>query len=245
MANMSATVAIIDCGSGNLRSVAKAFERMGAEQNARILITADAADLTAATHIVLPGVGAFADCMRGLTALPGMHSALEHEVRERKKPFLGICVGMQMLLDRSFEHGDHKGLGWIAGDIVKIESGVRSSEFSKTDDGQPPTTNSQGTKHKAQGTLKIPHMGWNDLVLRAPNHPLLAGINSGDHAYFVHSYHARPADPAVILAEVDYGGPIAAILGRGNIMGTQFHPEKSQATGLRLLANFLRWTPTR
>lgn len=219
-------VAIIDYGSGNLRSAQKAFERAGADV-ATVTVTSDPQLLQTATHIVLPGVGAFADCIRGLSAISGMRTALEKQVMERRKPFLGICVGMQMLFDRGYEHGVHEGLGWIAGEVVKI-----SDQWSVASD----------TRNRPQATdnrpLKIPHMGWNDLKLLR-EHPLLAGIRAGDHAYFVHSYHAR-CESRFILATTDYGGPITAIAGRDNIMGTQFHPEKSQETGLRLIGNFLK-----
>jgi len=213
------TVVIIDYGSGNLRSAAKAFERAAreAERDIRVRVSADADALATAGRIVLPGVGAFGDCRRGLDALPGMVAALEEAVIRRGVPFLGICVGMQLMAERGREHGVHAGLGWIPGEVVAIAP--------------------------ADKTLKIPHMGWNDLVLRRPEHPLFAGIATGDHAYFVHGYQLRCADPAHLLAEVDYGGPITAAVGRDNMVGTQFHPEKSQATGLRLIENFLRWTP--
>lgn len=199
-------LAIIDYGSGNLRSVARAFERVSP---LAVKITAAAADLRSASRIVLPGVGAFGDCMKGLSALPGMRDALEKEVRGRKKPFLGICVGMQLLFEKGHEHGVHPGLGWLEGEVAPLQ---------------------------APG-LKIPHMGWNELAI-AKRHPLLSGIENGAHAYFVHSYHARAAADD-ILATAEYGQTIAAVVGRGNIMGTQFHPEKSQETGLRLLQNFV------
>ena len=164
---------------------------------------------------VAPGVGAFGDCLAGLRALPGMVEALQENVIARGKPFLGICVGMQLMATRGLEHGVHQGLGWIAGEVRGI---------------------------KGAG-LKVPHMGWNDLRLKVPSHPLFAGVNSGDHAYFVHSYHLVPEQPSDVVADVDYGGPIVAAVGRDNIVGTQFHPEKSQALGLRLIANFLAWRP--
>lgn len=201
-------IAIIDYGSGNLRSVAKAFERV-APESAHVHVTASPQALADATHLVLPGVGAFGDCMRGLSALPGLREALER-ARAGGKPLLGICVGMQMLLSEGHEHGAHPGLGWIPGTVERL----------------------------AAPGLKIPHMGWNELVVRAA-HPLLAGIETGHHAYFVHSYHAVCAQPAHVLAQVDYGGPVTAAIAHENIMGTQFHPEKSQETGLRLLGNFL------
>jgi glutamine amidotransferase len=212
------TVAIVDYGSGNLRSAAKAFERAAREAGTdhAVLVTSDPEAVAAAERIVLPGVGAFADCRAGLYGVPGMVEVLQREVLERGKPFLGICVGMQLMASRGVEYGVHPGLDWIAGDVVRITP--------------------------ADTALKIPHMGWNELRDIAP-HPVLAGIASGDHAYFVHSYHLRTAVPAQRLAIADYGEPIAAIVGRDNMIGTQFHPEKSQATGLRLIGNFLRWKP--
>ena len=211
-------VALIDYGSGNLRSAAKAIER-AAQDNALALdlhVTNEVAEVQAADAIVLPGVGAFADCYRGLAALDGMIEALRRQVLEQGRPFLGICVGMQLMASLGREHGDHAGLGWVPGVVEPLQ----------------PT----------DATLKIPHMGWNQLLPLRP-HPVLAGIQAGDHAYFVHSYHFRPEQPADLLAEADYGGRFAAMIARDNLVGTQFHPEKSQATGLRLLANFLRWRP--
>jgi len=212
-------VVVIDYGSGNLRSAAKALERAAreAELDAEILVTSQVDDVLSASHVVLPGVGAFGDCRRGLDGLPGMVGALEDVVRGRCRPFLGICVGMQLMAERGLEHGSHAGLGWIPGEVRALEP----------DDP----------------ALRIPHMGWNDLEILAPDHPLLAGIDAGDHVYFVHSYSFACADPADCLARVSYGGPVAAMVGRDNIAGTQFHPEKSQAAGLRLLGNFLRWRP--
>ena len=215
-------VAIVDYGSGNLRSAAKAFERAAGESGLgpAIEVTDDAKRLSRASHIVLPGVGAFADCKRGLTALPGMWEALNREVIDNAKPFLGICVGMQLMATRGLEHGETPGFDWIAGDVVAVEP--------------------------ASPELKIPHMGWNELNIVAPRHPVLAGLADGDrapHAYFVHSYYLAAADSRTVLATTDYGGPITAIVGRDNMVGTQFHPEKTQATGLRLIANFLEWSP--
>ncbi len=212
------TVAIVDYGSGNLRSAAKAFERAAREAgtNDRVLVTSSPAEVAAADRIVLPGVGAFADCRAGLYAVSGMVDTLQREVIERGKPFLGICVGMQLMATRGVEYGIHAGLDWIAGDVVRI---------------QP------GTDH-----LKIPHMGWNELTDLKP-HALLEGIAPHAHAYFVHSYQLAASKPETVLALTDYGGPVTAIVGRDNLAGTQFHPEKSQATGLRLIANFLRWKP--
>ncbi len=216
------TTAIIDYGSGNLCSAAKAFERAAAENGSGeiILVTSRPEEVAAAERIVLPGVGAFADCRRGLAAVPGLEAALCEAVQRRGRPFLGICVGMQLMAScgREFETVD--GLGWIPGEVVAIEP------FSSP--GDP--------------ALKIPHMGWNELLPRAA-HPVLAGLPAGTHVYFVHSYHLRPANSADLIAETDYGGPLAAAIGRDNLIGTQFHPEKSQMAGLLLIANFLRWRP--
>jgi glutamine amidotransferase len=214
-------VAIVDYGSGNLRSAAKAFERVARERGYKkdVAVTSDAAAVRTAERVVLPGVGAFAECRRGLDAVPGMVEALEESVRARGTPFLGICVGMQLLAERGFEHGEHQGLGWIEGDVTEIES--------------PPSGPS----------LKVPHMGWNDLTVDAPRHPVLAGVATGAHAYFVHSYAVRAKRNADVLATVAYGRHLAAIVGRDNIVGTQFHPEKSQGVGLRLIGNFLEWKP--
>ncbi len=210
------TVALIDYGSGNLRSAAKAIERAAGEAEAsyNVLVTSDADAVRHADRVVLPGVGAFADCKRGLSEVPGMLDALEEVVHRRARPFLGICVGMQLMAERGREYGVTEGLGWIRGEVVKLEP--------------------------ADPALKIPHMGWNELNIRHP-HPVLAGLPEGCHAYFVHSYQFKPADPDTLIASADYGGPFAAVVGRDNLVGTQFHPEKSQATGLALIANFLRW----
>jgi imidazole glycerol-phosphate synthase subunit HisH len=214
----SMKVAIVDYGSGNLRSAAKALERAAREAHldAEIAVTGDAAKVRAAERIVLPGVGAFADCKRGLAALPGMIETLNEQVIEGGKPFLGICVGMQLMATRGLEFETVAGLDWIAGDVKLLTP--------------------------ADPNLKIPHMGWNQLQFRA-EHPVLAGIAPGAHAYFVHSYNFAVADPRQIFATVDYAGPITAMIGRDNLVGTQFHPEKSQETGLRLLTNFLGWRP--
>jgi len=215
------SLAIIDYGSGNLHSAAKAFERMNAETGAgrAIKVTADPEDVRRAGAVVLPGVGAFADCRTGLLAVEGMMEALNESVCEKGRPFLGICVGMQLLADFGLEHGSTPGFGWIGGEVRAVEPDDK--------------------------TLKIPHMGWNTLEVVNP-HPLLAGIETGAqglHAYFVHSYHLVASDRADIVAETDYGGPVTAIVARGNIAGTQFHPEKSQKLGLALIANFLKWAP--
>ena len=213
-----ALVALIDYGSGNLRSAAKAVERAALDHAlpAEVAVTADAEVVRRADHIVLPGVGAFADCKRGLDAVPGMVDALEEAVLRRGRPFLGICVGMQLMAEQGLEHGVHAGLGWLKGEVVPLEP--------------------------AGPALKVPHMGWNELRPLRP-HPVLAGLEAGTHAYFVHSYHFTASEPDAVLAEVDYGGPVVAVVGRDNLVGTQFHPEKSQAAGLALIANFLRWRP--
>jgi imidazole glycerol-phosphate synthase subunit HisH len=205
-----------------LRSAAKAFERAAAENGVAgpIVVTSRPEEVAAAERVVLPGVGAFADCRRGLAAVPGLEAALIEAVIGRGRPFLGICVGMQLMAERGREFETVEGLGWIPGEVVALEP-VSSP-------GDP--------------ALKIPHMGWNELVPRAA-HPVLEGLVAGAHAYFVHSYHLRPADAADLLAETDYGGPLAAVVGRDNLIGTQFHPEKSQMEGLRLIANFLKWRP--
>jgi glutamine amidotransferase len=218
------SLAIIDYGSGNLRSVAKAFHHV---TSLPVQVIRQPEALQSASHIVLPGVGAYGDCMRGLAALPGMLDALSEQVLVRGKPFLGICVGMQMLFARGFEHGEHAGLGWLEGEVV----GIRDSGFGireKPANRESPIPDPQ--------SLKIPHMGWNELAITTP-HPLLAGIPAGAHAYFVHSYHAVGSRD--VIATTDYGQTIAAVVAKGNIMGTQFHPEKSQQTGLRLLKNFV------
>jgi len=214
-------VAIVDYGSGNLHSAQKAFERAAREANlaATITLTSDPDVISAADRIVLPGVGAFADCYQGLATVPGLIAALNGAVRERARPFLGICVGMQLLATRGLEHGVTPGLDWIAGEVAALDS--------------------------KGGRLRIPHMGWNTLETLSP-HPLLAGIPTADkglHAYFVHSYAFNPASQDSLIAVTDYGGPVAALIARGNIAGTQFHPEKSQNLGLALIANFLQWKP--
>lgn len=214
-------VAIIDYGSGNLHSAAKAFERAARESaaNAQILVTADPRVVAAADRIVLPGVGAFADCKRGLEAVPGMRDALEKAVRAHGRPFLGICVGMQLMATRGLEFEVTDGLGWIAGEVRAIEP--------------------------SDPDLKIPHMGWNTLDVVNP-HPLLAGIETGEHglhAYFVHSYQLVPENRGAIVAETNYGGPVTAMVAKDNMAGTQFHPEKSQTLGLKLIADFLKWKP--
>lgn len=215
------SVAIIDYGSGNLKSAAKAFERAAAESghDQPILVTADPDIVAAADRIVLPGVGAFADCRNGLAAIDGMVAALEAAVIARGTPFLGICVGAQLMATRGLEKVITPGFGWIAGDVVEITP--------------------------ADAHLKIPHMGWNTLDVRH-YHPLLAGIATGPDgldAYFVHSYHIVPENPDDLVATANYGGPVTAMVAKDNYAGTQFHPEKSQTLGLALIANFLKWAP--
>lgn len=229
-------VVIIDYGSGNLRSAAKAFERAAQNTGHNIIVTDDAGALGQASHIVLPGVGAFADCMQGLLAAKGLRGALEKQVREKNKPFLGICVGMQLLFDEGHEHGTHKGLGWISGEVVKIKSGESG------DQGAGEASRTRSPDYLIPRSLKIPHMGWNELAFTAPEHPLVANIPHNSHAYFVHSYHALCNDPTDVLATTSYGKNLTAIVAHGNILGTQFHPEKSQATGLQLIENFLKIT---
>ena len=215
------TVAIVDYGSGNLHSAAKAFERAAREEGLSepIVVTSDPEAVARADRVVLPGVGAFADCRRGLDEVAGMVAALDETVRRRGRPFLGICVGMQLMAERGREYEVTPGLGWIAGEVDRITP----SDLS----------------------LKIPHMGWNTLNACRP-HPLLDGIATGPdglHAYFVHSFQLEPSERSDLIAEADYGGPVTAIVGRDTAVGTQFHPEKSQRLGLRLIANFLKWTP--
>ena len=215
-------IAVIDPGSGNLASVRRALERVAREEGvaATIAVTPQAEDLRDADRIILPGQGAFAACRRGLDALPGMVEALREEVIVKGRPFLGICVGMQLMAERGLEHGTTQGLGWIAGDIAPMDP-----------------------RDAAGQALPLPQMGWNALRLTAPAHPLLAGVPAGGHAYFVHSYALSGGRADQLLAATDYGGPVAAIVGRDNLAGTQFHAEKSDRLGLRILANFLAWRP--
>ncbi|MDA0902460.1 MAG: imidazole glycerol phosphate synthase subunit HisH [Proteobacteria bacterium] len=205
-------IVIIDYGSGNLKSVLNACQLIkGPDQE--VIISSDAKDLKSATHIILPGVGAFGDCMNGLKAIPSMIDELKQQVLVNKKPFLGICVGMQLLATTGYENGETEGLNFISGKVTKIDN--------------------------HHNILKIPHMGWNDLALSQQQHPLLKNIKNGDHAYFVHSYHFICNDKNTVLATVDYGSHITAIIAKDNIIATQFHPEKSSDTGLTLLKNFI------
>lgn len=213
------SVAIINYGSGNLRSAQKAFERAVTQQGGGpVTVTDDPAVVARADRIVLPGVGAFADCARGLALVDGMTDALRQAVIARGQPFLGICVGMQLMADAGLEHGRQAGLGWIAGEAVEI---IRTDP-----------------------QIKIPHMGWNEISLSGPvPHTLFDGIGADRHAYFVHSYQFAARDNAHVLATSDHGGPVTAAVGRDNMFGVQFHPEKSQALGLQLIANFMNWRP--
>ena len=207
-------VALVDYDSGNLHSAEKAFALMGRETGAEVVVTSDPDVVARADRVVLPGDGAFPACRAALDAVPGMVEALQAAVASRAVPFMGICVGMQMLAEVGHEYRDTPGLGWIGGEIEAID---------------------------APG-LKVPHMGWNDLAILRP-HPVLEGVATGDHAYFVHSWQFRVTDPADLLATADYGGPVTAVVGRGYIVGCQFHPEKSQAVGRRIIGKFLRWRP--
>jgi glutamine amidotransferase len=211
------TTIIVDYSSGNLHSALKSFQRMADETNAGpVAVSADPDAVRRTDRIVLPGVGAFADCRAGLAAVPGLFEAIEERVIRDGAPVLGICVGQQLMATRGLEHGETMGFDWIPGDVRRIAP--------------------------ADPALKIPHMGWNALQSLAP-HPVLSGIAEGDHAYFVHSYHLVPADPSHRVATTTHGAPITAAAARDNLFGAQFHPEKSQKTGLRLIANFLAWKP--
>jgi imidazole glycerol-phosphate synthase subunit HisH len=209
--------ALIDYGSGNIASAAKALSRAAAETSGHeIIVTADPDMVRQSERIILPGVGAFADCMRGLRAVPGMVDALNESVLRNGKPILGICVGMQLMATAGREFGIHEGLNWIGGEVLPMLP--------------------------SDPLLKIPHMGWNEIEM-VQNHPLFAGLDVNANAYFVHSFEMRPANAAHLLATTSYGGAVTAAIGRDNIVGTQFHPEKSQAVGLKILCNFLNWTP--
>ena len=209
-------VAIIDYDSGNLHSAEKAVALVGRDRGAEVAVTSDPEAVARVDRIVLPGDGAFPACRAAFDAVPGMMEALTEAVLRRGVPFLGICVGMQMLADEGLEYRPTPGFGWIGGRVERITP--------------------------ADPALKVPHMGWNDLQVRRP-HPILAGIPEAAHAYFVHSWHFRVADPADLVASVDYGGPVTAVVARDNIVGLQFHPEKSQRAGLQMLGNFLDWRP--
>ena len=209
--------AIIDYESGNLHSAEKAFQRMAREVDAgEVVVTSDADVVARADRLVLPGDGAFPACAAELRGHKGIHDAMVEAVEQKGRPFLGICVGMQLMASKGHEYSETGGLDWVAGDVVRIEP--------------------------SDATLKVPHMGWNDLVLES-EHPVFSGIETGDHAYFVHSYHFRVTDPAQRLAYVDYGQEVTAVVGRDTMVGMQFHPEKSQDVGLRMIGNFLTWKP--
>lgn len=210
------TTVIVDYNSGNLRSAEKSFQRMANDLNAgQVIVSADPDVVRMADRVVLPGVGAFADCRQALGEIDGLFGACEAHVQSGK-PFMGICVGMQMMATWGREHGDHKGFDWIKGEVVRL--------------------------YPQDASLKIPHMGWNALNI-CSDHPVLAGLSNGDHTYFVHSYHLKPETENTLLATVEYGETLTAVVGYENIIGTQFHPEKSQSTGLRLIGNFLTWAP--
>ncbi|NDW46834.1 imidazole glycerol phosphate synthase subunit HisH [Ruegeria sp. PrR005] len=209
--------AIIDYESGNLHSAEKAFQRMARETGAgEVVVTSDADVVARADRLVLPGDGAFPACAAELRGHKGLYDAMVEAVEQKGRPFLGICVGMQLMATTGHEYEETPGLDWVAGDVVRITP--------------------------ADAALKVPHMGWNDLVIEA-KHPIFDGITGGDHVYFVHSYHFRVTNPAERLAHVDYGGPVTAVVGRDTMVGLQFHPEKSQAIGLRMIGNFLTWRP--
>ncbi|WP_428515612.1 imidazole glycerol phosphate synthase subunit HisH [Roseovarius sp.] len=211
------TTVIVDYESGNLHSAEKAFQRMASEAGAgKVLVTSDPETVRTAARIVLPGDGAFPACREELYDHRGLFEAMKEAVIDKGRPFMGICIGMQMLATRGLEYTETDGFDWIAGTV--------------------------GPVAPSDPSMKVPHMGWNDLVIDTP-HPVLDGVSTGDHAYFVHSYHFEVADLAQRIAHVDYGGPVTAVVGRDNLVGTQFHPEKSQATGLRIIRNFLTWTP--
>jgi len=211
-------VVVIDYGSGNLRSCAKAFARAADEHNikADVVVSPNPEDILSADRVVLPGVGAFADCRSGLDAVDGLVDAMNEAVIKNAKPFFGICVGMQLMADVGREFGDTNGLGWVGGEVVAMKPG--------------------------NPNLKIPHMGWNDLKIKNP-HPLLADLPVGGHAYFVHSYQFNASDEKNVISEIDYGGSVSAVIAKDNMVGTQFHPEKSQGFGLGIIANFLSWNP--
>lgn len=211
------TTVIVDYESGNLHSAEKAFQRMASDAGAgTVVVTSDPETVRTATRIVLPGDGAFPACRKELYDHRGLFEAMKEAVIDKGRPFMGICIGMQMLATRGLEYTETDGFDWIAGTV--------------------------GPVAPSDPSMKVPHMGWNDLVIDTP-HPVLDGVSTGDHAYFVHSYHFEVADLAQRIAHVDYGGPVTAVVGRDTLVGTQFHPEKSQATGLRIIRNFLTWTP--
>lgn len=232
---MGQTIALIDYGSGNMHSAAKALERVSGP-SARVQLTRDPRRVAEADALVLPGVGAFGDCRAGLLAIEGLFEAIETAVQRRSVPFLGICVGMQLMAEQGLEHGRHEGFAWVKGSVTQITP--QAPPLPQAEQGK------QGEQEgdRAQARLKVPHMGWNRLTVQR-DHPVLAGLAEGAFAYFVHSYALSDGVPEQCLATTAYGGELVAVAGQANYIGTQFHPEKSQATGLRLLENFLRWRP--
>ena len=232
---MGQTIALIDYGSGNMHSAAKALERVSGP-SARVQLTRDPQRVAEADALVLPGVGAFGDCRAGLLAIEGLFEAIETAVQRRSVPFLGICVGMQLMAEQGLEHGRHEGFAWVKGSVTQITP--QTPPLPQAEQGK------QGEQEgdRAQARLKVPHMGWNRLTVQR-DHPVLAGLAEGAFAYFVHSYALSDGVPEQCLATTVYGGELVAVTGQANYIGTQFHPEKSQATGLRLLENFLRWRP--
>ena len=232
---MGQTIALIDYGSGNMHSAAKALERVSGP-SARVQLTRDPRQVAEADALVLPGVGAFGDCRAGLLAIEGLFEAIETAVQRRSIPFLGICVGMQLMAEQGLEHGRHEGFAWVKGSVTQITP--QAPPLPQAEQGK------QGEQEgdRAQARLKVPHMGWNRLTVQR-DHPVFAGLAEGAFAYFVHSYALSDGVPEQCLATTAYGGELVAVAGQANYIGTQFHPEKSQATGLRLLENFLRWRP--
>lgn len=212
-------IAVVDCGSGNLRSVVRVVEHSAADEGiaAQVEVTTRPEEVLAADRIIMPGQGAFASCLKGLNGAAGLRESLVEAVQSNGRPFFGICVGMQLLADVSTEHGEYQGLGWIPGKVVALEP--------------------------SSPAIKVPHMGWNELLITRPGHPVLANLPPHAHVYFVHSYHLVCERQDDCIAVTDYGGPVTALVGRDNIIGAQFHPEKSQAVGLQLLRQFLRWKP--
>ena len=249
------TIHIIDYGSGNLHSVLKAFQKQAERHELQAELTSDPDRLASASHIVLPGVGAFGDCVAGLNAIDGMREALEESVIQQEKPFFGICVGMQMMLERGLEHGEHAGLGWIKGEVVPLFSG--GDAVVRTAQQRPPpvlpqpsaladsmsapalsTSHGEAKEGRAGDNIRIPHMGWNELT-PTRELPLFHGLGVNPHVYFVHSFHAQCRDASDVLATTDYGQTITACIGKKNLLGTQFHPEKSGETGLKLIDHFI------
>ena len=232
---MGQTIALIDYGSGNMHSAAKALERVSGP-SARVQLTRDPRRVAEADALVLPGVGAFGDCRAGLLAIEGLFEAIETAVQRRSVPFLGICVGMQLMAEQGLEHGRHEGFAWVKGSVTQITP--QAPPLPQAEQGKQ----EEQEGDRAQARLKVPHMGWNRLTVQR-DHPVLAGLAEGAFAYFVHSYALSDGVPEQCLATTAYGGELVAVAGQANYIGTQFHPEKSQATGLRLLENFLRWRP--